>query len=92
MALQEWADYLEEACEHLRRSRLAVEAGSPGPPGPVRPTGPLPDELRGRVHVLAAGYDQLALEVASRLSEIQRYRRTNVPQAPPVSHFVDQRV
>jgi hypothetical protein len=92
MAPEEWADYLEEACEHLRRSRLAVEAGSAGPPGPVRPTGPLPDELRGRVQVLAAGYDQLALEVASRLSEIQRYRRAHVPQPPPASHFVDQRV
>jgi hypothetical protein len=92
MAPAQWVDYLEEACEHLRRSRLAVEAGRPGPLGPTRPTDPLPDELRSRAQVLAAGYDQLALEVASRLSEMQRYRRTHVPQAPPASHFVDQRV
>jgi hypothetical protein len=92
MAPDEWVDYLEEACEHLRRSRLAVEAGSPGSPGPMRPTGPAPEEVRGRVQILAAGYDQLALEVASRLSEIQRSRRVHVPQTPPTSHFVDQRV
>jgi hypothetical protein len=88
----QWTDYLEAACDHLRRTRLAVEAGHPGPPGPRRPSGPLPDELRGRVQVLAAGYDQLALEVATHLSVMQRYRRTQVPQAPPASHFVDQRV
>ena len=69
-------------------SRRAAPAhrGRPDPPPP------LPDELRGRVQLLAAGYDQLALEVATRLSEMQRYRRTQVPQAPPASHFVDQRV
>jgi hypothetical protein len=92
MASDQWVDYLEAACEHLRQTRLAVEAGGPGRPGPPRPTDPLPDELRGRVQLLASGYDQLALEVATRLSDIQRYRRNHRHQAPPASHFVDQRV
>ena len=92
MANDQWADYLEAACDHLRRTRLAVEAGHPGPPGPPRPSGPPPDELLGRVQLLAAGYDQLALEVSTRMSEMQRYRRNHVPTAPPASHFVDQRV
>lgn len=92
MAPDEWADYLEAASAHLRRTRLAVEAGCAGPPGPVRPTEPLPDELRDRVQLLALGYDQLALEVSTRMSEIQRCRRGPAPQAPPSSHFVDQRV
>jgi hypothetical protein len=92
MALDQWADYLEAACEHLRRTRLAVEAGHPGPDGPPRPSGPPPEELRSRVQLLAAGYDQLALEVATHLSVMQRYRRTHAAPAPPTSHFVDQRV
>jgi hypothetical protein len=92
MAPDQWADYLEAACEHLRQTRLAVEAGCPGPPGPPRPTGPPPDELRSRVQLLAAGYDQLAIEVSTRLSDLQRYRRSHVPQPPRTSHFVDQRV
>ena len=92
MATDQWADYLEAACEHLRQSRLAVEAGCAGPPGPPRPTAPLPDELRGRVQLLAAGYDQLALEVSTRMAQMQRYRRTHLPPAPPASQFVDQRV
>jgi hypothetical protein len=92
MVPDQWTDYLEAACAHLRATRLAVEAGRPGPPGPPRPSGPPPEELLGRVQVLAAGYDQLALEVATHLSVMQRYRRTHVPQAPPASHFVDQRV
>jgi hypothetical protein len=92
MANDQWVDYLEAACEHLRLTRLAVEAGVPGAPGPARPTIPLPDELRGRVQLLASGYDQLALEVATRLSDMQRFRRSHRHQAPPASHFVDQRV
>ena len=92
MAPDQWADYLEAACEHLRQARLAVEAGGAAPPGPPRPSALLPDELRGRVQLLAAGYDQLALEVSTRLSEMQRYRRSHVPPPPPASHFVDQRV
>ena len=92
MAPDQWADYLEAACEHLRQTRLAVEAGCPGPPGPPRPTTPPPEELRSRVQLLAAGYDQLAIEVSTRLSDMRRYRRSQVPQPPPASHFVDQRV
>ena len=92
MATDQWAEYLEAACEHLRQSRRAVEAGRAGPPGPPRPIDPLPEEFRSRVQLLAAGYDQLALEVSTRMSEMQRYRRGHVPQAPPASHFVDQRV
>ena len=92
MAPDQWADYLEAACEHLRRTRLRRGGGPRRPAGPAAPYGPPPDELRGRVQLLAAGYDQLALEVATRLSDMQRYRRTQVPQAPPASHFVDQRV
>ena len=66
--------------------------GLRGPARTAPPPAPLPDELRGRVQLLAAGYDQLALEVSTRLSVMQRYRRSHVPQAPPASHFVDQRV
>jgi hypothetical protein len=92
MAPDQWADYLEAACEHLRQARLAVEAGCAAPPGPPRPSAVLPDELRGRVQLLAAGYDQLALEVSTHMSEMQRYRRSHLPPMPPASHFVDQRV
>jgi hypothetical protein len=52
----------------------------------------MPDELRSRVQLLAAGYDQLAIEVSTRLSDILRFRRSHLPQPPPASHFVDQRV
>jgi hypothetical protein len=92
MARDQWADYLEAACEHLRQARLAVEAGCAAPSGPPRPDSSLPDEMRGRVQFLAAGYDQLALEVSTRMAEMQRYRRKHIPPAPPASHFVDQRV
>ena len=70
----------------------AVEAGCAGPPGRPRPTDPLPDELRGRVQLLAAGYDQLALEVSTHMAPVQRYRRT--PRATGTSGItlVDQRV
>jgi hypothetical protein len=91
MAPDEWADYLEAASEHLRQSRLAVEAGCVGPPGPPRPAQPLPDELRDRAQLLAWGYDQLALEVSTRMSEIRRYRRAPAPHPPPSSQFVDRR-
>ena len=91
MAPHQWADHLEAASEHLRQTRLAVEAGCAGPPGPARPTQPLPDELRDRAQLLAWGYDQLALEVSTRMSRIHRYRRGPAPHAPPSSHFVDQR-
>ncbi len=92
MAPDQWVDYLEAACEHLRQTRLAVEAGRPGPAGPARPTAPPPEELRGRIQILAAGYDQLALEVSTRMSEVQRFRRSHVFHASPASHFVDRRV
>ena len=92
MASDQWSDYLEAACEHLRRTRQAVERGEPGPPGPTRPTTPVPEDLLSRVQVLASGYDQLALEVATRLSSLQRYRRSLAQSAPRASHFVDQRV
>jgi hypothetical protein len=92
MASGEWVEYLDAACEHLRRTREAVERGDAGPSGPARPTTPLPDELRTRVQVLASGYDQLALEVATRLSSLRRYRRSQAQSAPRTSHFVDQRV
>ncbi len=91
MAPEEWADYLEAASEHLRQTRLAVDAGRAGPPGPGRPTEPLPDELRDRAELLALGYDQLALEVSTRMSEIRRYRRGPTLHAPPSSQFVDHR-
>jgi hypothetical protein len=92
MAPDSWTDYLDAACEHLRRSRQAVEVGEPGPPGPARPATPLPDELRGRVQLLASGYDQLALEVATRLADMQRFRRSYVQPVRRASHFVDHRV
>ncbi len=91
MATNQWPEYLEAASEHLRLTRMAVEAGDPGPPGPPRPTALPPEDLLDRVQRLASAYDQLALEVATRLSDIQRYRRGRVLQAPPTSHFVDRR-
>jgi hypothetical protein len=30
--------------------------------------------------------------VSTHMAQMQRYRRTPVPPAPPASHFVDQRV
>jgi hypothetical protein len=90
MASEQWADYLDAACEHLHRTRRALEAGRPGPPGPARPSDPPPDHLRGRVQVLAAGYDQLALEVSTRMSALQRFRRSQARPVPPASRFVDR--
>jgi hypothetical protein len=92
MASDQWSDYLEAACEHLRQTREAMERGEPGPPGPARPTTPPPEDVRSRVQVLASGYDQLALEVSTRLSSLQRYRRSQAQSAPRASQFVDQRV
>lgn len=91
MAPRQWAEYLAAASEHLRVSRAAVEAGRAAPPGPVRPTGPLPGELADQVQLLASAYDQLALEVSTRMSDIRRYRRAPAPPPRPSSHFVDRR-
>ncbi len=86
-----WAEYLAEAAEHLAASRRAVELGMPPPPSPARPDGPMPETSRSEVRWLATGYDQLASEVSTRLSDLER-RLASAPRplpVPPPARFVD---
>ncbi len=90
MSPNTWADYLDAAGNHLSASRAAVIAGTAIPSSPERPTGPIPEDLVHRADALALGYDLLALEVNTRMSDIQRRRRAMLE--PPVrpAHFVNR--
>ena len=92
MAPDQWSEYLEAACDHLRRTRLAVEAGHPARRDRLALPGLRRTSSWAASSFSRPGYDQLALEVSTRMSEMKRYRRNHVPTAPPASHFVDQRV
>ncbi len=85
-----WADYLDAAGRHLSASRAAVIAGTAIPPSLPRPTGPIPEELVRQADALALGYDLLALEVHTRMSDIQRRRRVLLESPVRPAHFVDQ--
>lgn len=86
-----WSEYLEAASAHLRAARRAVEQGtaSPEPPGP--PAGVLPDDLQPQVRRLALAYDQLALEVATRMADVQHHLAPRRAEARSRPHYVDQR-
>jgi hypothetical protein len=90
MGCDSWADYLDAATEHLRATRRAVELGAPSPEPPAQPAEPLPDELQSRARRLALAYDQLALEVATRMTEIECRLATPRVEAPPIAYYVDQ--
>jgi hypothetical protein len=90
MADDTWADYLEAASEHLRAARRAVEQGAASPDPPRHPAGTLPDELQPEVRRLALAYDQLALEVATRMADMQCHLTPPRVEAQSLPHYVDQ--
>jgi flagellin-specific chaperone FliS len=71
VACDTWTEYLEAATEHLRATRLAIELGAPSPEPPAPPAGPVPIELEPKVRQLVVGYDQLALEVDTRRTDME---------------------
>jgi flagellin-specific chaperone FliS len=71
VACETWAEYLPAATEHLRATRLAIELGAPSPEPPAPPAGPVPVDLQAKVRQLVVGYDQLALEVDTRMTEME---------------------
>ncbi|MHB1209904.1 MAG: hypothetical protein ACYC1I_09395 [Acidimicrobiales bacterium] len=74
MSTPTWREYLAEATDHLAAVRALSEIGAPPPTPPVRPTDPMPEEYRDQVHHLALGYDQLALEIVTRMAAISQRR------------------
>ncbi|HTU38421.1 MAG TPA: hypothetical protein VMF35_10400 [Acidimicrobiales bacterium] len=90
MSEHSWTEYLAAASEHLAASRRAVEQGAASPDPPAHPAGPLPEELASQAQRLADAFDQLALEVATRMTDIELHlgpRRVDVPAGP---YYVDQ--
>ncbi len=90
MADDTWPDYLEAAAEHLRAARRAVEQGTASPEPPGHPAGALPDELQPQARRLALAYDQLALEVATRMADMQCHLAPPRVESRSVPHYVDQ--
>ncbi len=90
MAVEPWAEYLAALTDDLHVTRRCVEQGGVIPTPPPRPTGPVPDELADTLHRVAVAYDQLALEVSTRLADIEAHlpgvRSIPVPQP----QFVDR--
>ncbi len=91
MAYDSWAEYLEAASAHLQASRRAVEQATASPEPPPHPAEPLPDELQSQARRLAVAYDQLALEVATRLTDIESRLAPRRVEAPSLPHYIDQR-
>jgi hypothetical protein len=93
MSTPTWDEYLAEAAAHLAAVRRAAEWGAPPPSGPLRPEGPIPEHRRSEAQRLAVGYDQLAVEVATRMSAIESRRQSGVGRNPhrerPPAHFFD---
>ncbi len=90
MAAEPWAEYLAALSEDLRVARRCVEQGAITPTPPPRPTGPVPDELAGTLHRVAVAYDQLALEVSTRLADIAAHLPGFRPTPVPQPQFVDR--
>ena len=86
-----WPEYLDAAAAHLREARRAVEQGAVSPDPPAHPAGPLPDELQPQVRWLALAYDQLALEVSTRLAGMDTRLGAPRLEAPSPAYYVDQR-
>jgi hypothetical protein len=91
MADDTWTDYLEAASEHLRATRLSVELGRASPEPPEPPEGSVPDELSPRVRRLVLAYDQLALEVATRLEDMTGHLAPPRVEPPSLPHYVDRK-
>ena len=87
-----WAEYLAAVSDHLRTARRAVEDGEASPAPPPHPAGPVPDELGDQVRRLAVAYDQLVLEVMTRLQDIGPCLRGRRPATLPRPQFVDRKV
>lgn len=86
-----WTDFLEAAADHLRASRQAVEQGAVSPDPPGHPDGPLPDELQPQVRRMALAYDQLALEVATRMADLDVRLTPPRVEPPSPAYYVDRR-
>jgi hypothetical protein len=82
MSLPTWDEYLADATVHLAALRRAAELGLPAPAPPDRPDGQIPDHRRHEAGRLAMGYDQLAVEVTTRLSRLGE-RRSALPDRNP---------
>ena len=91
MARAPWADYLAALSEHLLLSRRAVEAGAAAPTPPPHPSEPMPGELGDQAHRLAIAYDQLALEVATRMDDIGAHLPGARAGTLPRPQFVDRK-
>jgi hypothetical protein len=93
MSSPTWAEYLAGASAHLAAARRSAEVGAPPPAPPERPHGPVPEDRRAEAQRLAAGYDQLATEVVTRLSIIEERRlstvRRNPHQEPRPARYID---
>jgi hypothetical protein len=77
-----WDEYLAEASAHLAAVRATSELGAPPPNPPARPEGPPPEECLEHVRALAMGYDQLALELLTRMQAMQQRRPVSPPKNP----------
>jgi hypothetical protein len=93
VSLLTWDEYLTQATLHLAALRRAAEVGLPAPAALERPQGPMPDDRREAAARLAVGYDQLAVEVTTRMSSIEQ-RRSSLSDRNPhreqrPAHFID---
>jgi hypothetical protein len=88
-----WDEYLSESFEFLGAARASAELGVASPEPPARPQGPLPEERRDDAESLIRGFDQLALEVATRLLAIEQSRPAASGKNPhsdqPMARYVD---
>jgi hypothetical protein len=77
-----WDEYLAEATAHLAMVRALSEVGAPPPNPPVRPVDPMPEECRDQVRHLAMGYDQLSLELITRMELMSQRRPISQSRSP----------
>jgi hypothetical protein len=77
-----WDEYLAEASAHLAAVRASSELGASPPNPPARPEGPPPEDRLDQVRSLAMGYDQLALEVLTRMQVIDQRRLISQSKNP----------
>jgi hypothetical protein len=82
MSSPTWDEYLAEASAHLMALRALSEVGAPPPTPPERPVDPMPDECREQVRHLAIGYDQLALELITRMEAMDQRRPVSQSRNP----------
>lgn len=81
MSSPTWNEYLRDAKRHVTEARDAMEAGSSPPLPPVRPNSVIPAEFIDEAKILAASYDELALEVAERMRDLKVQMQQN-PKSP----------